>query len=260
MESTSSKQRVNKHTLHEQALKIYYGSGNLDKLKSFERVVLQPAYYRDSEINFLRASGVKPLAYLSLGEDPKEFIDTDKPYRRNRMNTDWDTHYVYVSSDDWQHKIQTKVKDYLARGFQGFLLDSLDVIDIFPEDKRGMLVLISFIDNALKELSTTSNQSTYLIANRGFALMPDLSKFVDACIFEGFSTCWAQDGKNEAMSASDLHWSALKARELEKYDLDRYSLDYCLSDNSVQLEHFARTRAEYYKLSPLISNRALTDI
>ncbi len=249
------------------ALKVYYGSGELEKLKSFERVVIQPAYYCDSEINSLKASGVMPLAYLSLGEDPKEYIDIDKPYRRKRMNVDWETHYVYVNSPEWQNKIQAQVRDYIARGFQGFLLDSLDVVDLFPDDRPGMLKLIKFIrqdlDKHYRNKFRRVNNS-YLIANRGFALLPEMTSLIDATIFEGFSTKWTQDGQNEVMSHADLQWSAAKARELELHNIDRYALDYCHSYNEIKeeekLERFAIERAQYYGLTPLVSNRALTDI
>lgn len=246
-------------------LKVYYGSGEIEKLKSFERVVIQPAYYSDSEINSLKASGVMPLAYLSLGEDPKDYHERDKPYRRNRMNVDWETHYVYVNSPEWQVKMQTIIQDYIKRGFQGFLLDSLDVVDIFPEDRPGMLQLTQFIRKALnkkyaKNLFKPRTNTSYLIANRGFALLPEMAPLIDANIFEGFSTRWAENGQNEVMSHSDLQWSAAKARELEQHNIDMYALDYCNSDNPEKLENFAVQRAHYYGLTPLVSNRALTDI
>lgn len=256
MEYTSSRTLHSNSVLPSQSLKIYYGAGELEKLKTFKRVVIQPAYYCDSEIRELISCGITPIAYISLGEDPKEFVDLNQPYRRKRMNTDWNTHYVYVNSKEWQHKIQGKVLDYINRGFQGFLLDSLDVIDLFPNDREGMLKLVKFIH---KELQAKAYDS-YVIANRGFALMPELTSLIDATVFEGFTTRWTQDGKNEVMSTPDLHWSASKARELAKQNIDRYSLDYCHSDNKLQLEQFAIDRANYYGLIPLISNRSLTEI
>lgn len=248
------------HSKKVSSLKIYYGSGELEKLKTYNHAAIQPAYYSTCEIDALKASGVSPLAYISLGEDPKDYFDVDQPYRRNRMNVDWQTHYVYVNSQEWQDKIQGLVQDYINQGFQGFLLDSLDVVDLFPEERQGMLKLVNYISQQLSQLAKQTKVNTYLIANRGFALLPEMAPMIDACLFEGFSTKWAQQGTTEAMSQEDLKWSAMKARALEEYKLDRYSLDYCIGENSDQLEHFSVARANYYGLAPLISNRALTEI
>ena len=221
-------------------LLVYYGTGELETLKHRGRVVLQPEHYSDAHLIALKHAGTQPLAYLSLGED----TGPATPWQRHARNPDWGGSYVTVSRA-WSEHVLSQVTRLLARGFSGFLLDTLDTVDLFPEERGAMLRLVQAIRGC--------SEGHYLLANRGFALCPELTHYVDGLLFEGFSSTW-QDGYR-AHSPRDLFYNTTVLRRLERADLDLYALDYALSE---ELAAFARARARAHGLTPLVSNRDLT--
>ncbi|MEZ4631323.1 MAG: endo alpha-1,4 polygalactosaminidase [Deinococcales bacterium] len=231
-------------------LKLYYGFEALRALSHFERVVLQMNHYSYQDLALLKDQGVTPLAYISLGED---FAQGGK-WQRQQCNQDWQTHYVKATHPLWQKKLLGEAKAALDKGFQGFLLDNLDVVDLFPEDRSALLDLIALISKLL-----AAHPKRYLLVNRGFSLFPEMLGYLDGFIFESFSVRWQVGGGARALSESDLAWTSLKAQELLRLktqkDFDLYALDYC---HEGKLSQFARFRALQHQMIHLSSNRELT--
>lgn len=240
-----------------QSLHLYYGRNYLEALTQYQRVVLQPNHYTSQKLLYLQQNQVSPLAYLSLGES---YIDQpfNKPadnsdWQRNLCNTYWQTRFVYVASKSWREKVLSKAEQYIKQGFQGFLLDNLDVVDLFPEEKQAMMSLIA----ELRESFPTS----YLLANRGFSLLPEMVLLVDGLIFEAFSTRWHINKLGETfhrkLPARDLKINSQRVDKLHYSGLDLYALDYAYS---LSLTTFAKIRATYHNLISVISNRYITKI
>jgi polysaccharide biosynthesis protein PelA len=229
-------------------LAVFYGSGELDALQGFRRVVLQPLHYSDDALAALRAAGTAPLAYLSLGEDVVgEDTGAAAPWRRPERNTAWYGHYVRAAHPDWLAHLRKRAEALVARGFAGFLLDTLDTVDLFPEDRSAYLELVA----ALRQVTPTG----YLLANRGFSLLPELSEYLDGLLFEAFSSTWSTDGGTGALAPADLMLNTERVNALEGRGLDLYALDYA---DTPALEAFARDRARSHGLASLIGNRELT--
>ena len=223
---------------------FYYGSQNLDKLAKYKTVILQASHYTSQEINDL-SKNTRVYAYLSLGEDSAK----SGPWQKKERNRDWDTAYVDIGSSLWQAEILNKASSYFAQGFQGLFLDTLDAVDIFPEYKEDMLLLIC----RLKQLA----KSNALIANRGFSLLPDLEKYIEAIVFESFSSIWQASGKCRSLKADELAWTKAIAQRLQASSLEVYTLDYA---DSVILKKFVQARAKAYGFKSVISNQYLTKI
>ncbi len=234
-------------------LHLYYGKNQLESLTYYQSVVLQANHYTKEMLVYLCQKGVQPLAYLSLGEISAFSLKTPVNWQRDACNPYWKTLYVHVNNKHWQANVLAKAEGFLKQGFTGFLLDNLDVVDLFPEDKEAMSLLIASLRDNFK--------TSYLLANRGFSLLPEFLPFVDGVLFEAFSTRWHVDrlGKTfyQRLVARDLKINADRAKILCKKGLDLYTLDY--SDSSV-LTNFARARAKNYGLNPIISNRYITKI
>ena len=94
----------------------------------------------------------------------------------------------------------------------------------------------------------------YVLANRGFSLLPELAELVDGFLFEAFSSTW-RGKRYAALPPRDLLHNVLTAHRLQATGRDLYSLDYALTP---QLVAFARERALQHGFTPLISNRDLT--
>jgi hypothetical protein len=224
-------------------LVVYYGSGELSALERFELVALQPGHYSSAELKQLRDAGSTPLAYLSLGED----VGSAAPWQRSEKNPDWHGHYVQAGHPGWGEQLRTQAEALLTRGFGGFLLDTLDTVDLFPDDRDAYLRLVASIRSL--------TPSAYLLANRGFSLLPELAEHIDGLLFEAFSSTWQADGTTQALSPADLFFNTEITTELEPLGLDLYALDYA---DTPALEAFARDRAASHRLTSLISSRDLT--
>ena len=220
---------------------FYYGTGELVGLAAYRRVVLQPVYGQ-AELSFLRSRGVEPLAYLSLSEDP----GPPAPWHRSERNPDWGGAYVYVGHPDWVDHVVAQAREALDTGFAGLFLDTLNVELTFPEDVPDLIALVA----ATREVAGTG----YILANRGFAMLPRLAELVDGVLFESFSVRWLESGY-APWPPDVLEIHAQIAEHLLEFDLDLYALDYV---DSEELATFAARRAVQFGLLSFVSDRALS--
>lgn len=226
-------------------LAVFYGHGEVAVLQRFQRVVLQALHYSDDDVNALKTAQTSPLAYLSLGED----VGGAAPWQRSECNLAWYGHYVQAAHPGWSVQVLQTAQALLSRGFEGFLLDTLDTVDLFLEDRGAYLQLVA----DLRRLTPGG----YLLANRGFSLLPELAEHLDGILFESFSSTWQADGTTGMLPKSDLEINAARVSELGRFGLDLYALDYA---DTPALEAIARDRAQANGLVPLISNRELTKL
>jgi hypothetical protein len=227
------------------ALGFYYGAGRIESLRRYRRVVLQAEFYGPAELSYLRQRGCDPLGYLSLSEDQ----GPPGPWQRIERNPDWGGAFVHIGHPEWVNHVVNQAKDALAAGFTGLFLDTLNVEFSFPEDLPHLLALVATI--------CEEAQPSYLLANRGFGLLPRLAELVDGILFESFSARWIDDDGYAAWEPDVLEHHAQVAEQLLQFDLDLYALDYADTDG---LEQFARRRARQFGMSCFVSDRALSRI
>ncbi|WP_433088265.1 hypothetical protein ACQP1P_20145 [Dactylosporangium sp. CA-052675] len=221
---------------------FYYGTGRLAELAAYRRAVLQPEFYRPPELQSLRGAGTDPLAYLSLSEDQ----GPPAPWQRPQRNPDWGGAFVHVAHPGWQEHVLRQARDAMNAGFAGLFLDTLNVELTFPEDVAPLLGLVA----ALRRVAGTG----YVLANRGFGMLPHLAEHVDGIVFESFSARWTDDGY-APWPADVLEDHARVAEGLPRHGLDLYALDYA---DTPGLADFARRRAELFGMECVISDRALS--
>jgi len=225
-------------------LVFYYGIGQLDALTGYSKAVLQPEFYSPEEIAQLKRGGVEPLGYLSLSEDQ----GPSAPWQRAERNPDWGGAFVHVGHPGWVEHVLGQARAAMAAGFVGLFLDTLNVELTFPEDVPHLLALVA----AVREEAKTG----YVLANRGFGMLPRLTEYVDGILFESFTARWTEDGYGP-WPADTLEYHAQIAEQLLRFDLDLYALDYADSDG---LAAFAERRARQFGLLPVISDRALSRV
>lgn len=221
---------------------FYYGDGQLDRLTAYRTVVLQPDFYGALDLIHLRQRGVTPLAYLSLSEDQ----GPPAAWQRADRNPDWGGHFVHVRHPGWVEHVLSQADAAMAAGFAGLFLDTLNVELTYPEDLPPLLSLIAALREAVGP--------AYLLANRGFGMLPELGDLVDGVLFESFSVRWV-DGGYSPWPADVLEHHAQIAESLADYKLDLYALDYAEGEG---LTAFATRRAEQFGLEVFISDRALS--
>jgi hypothetical protein len=236
--------RANPPTKPRGSLVFYYGYGETRALSRYKRAVLQAAHYRKDELGFLQEHQVECYAYLSLGEDAQATL----AWHRGAVNSDWNTAYVRLN-DAWQAQVLCQGEEAFEQGFAGLFLDTLDMVDLFPEEREAMLELI----RKLRKLAADRP----LLANRGFSLMPELGRLVDGVVFEAFSSRWTADGSYQALTATELAWTEQKALELQQQGIRVFALDYA---DTPELCAFAKQRAERFGFGSSLGNRYLTQL
>lgn len=225
-------------------LVFYYGGGQLDALTQYSRAVLQPDFYTPEELARLRNAGVEPIGYLSLSEDQ----GPPAPWQREERNPDWGGAFVEVGHPGWVAHVVGQATAAMAAGFTGLFLDTLNVELTYPEDVPHLLALVA----AIREEASPG----YMLANRGFGMLPRLAEYVDGILFESFTARWTDEGYGP-WPADTLEHHAQVAERLLRYDLDLYALDYADNDG---LATFAERRARQFGMHPVISDRALSRV
>lgn len=223
---------------------FYYGTGRLPELARYERAVLQPEFYSPDELARLRAGGTEPLAYLSLSEDQ----GPPAPWQRPERNPDWGGAFVDVGHPGWAAHVLGQAREALDAGFAGLFLDTLNVELTYPEDVPHLLRLVA----ALREVAGPR----YVLANRGFGMLPELAGHVDGILFESFSARWTDDGY-APWPADILEGHARVAEDLPRYGLDLFALDYA---DTPGLADFAIRRAALFGMHCVVSDRALSAV
>ncbi|MBT8227739.1 MAG: hypothetical protein HKP61_15395 [Dactylosporangium sp.] len=223
---------------------FYYGAGQLEALTRYQRVVLQPEFFLPRQLGFLAARGVQTLAYLSLSEDQ----GPPAPWQRPERNADWGGMFVHVDHPLWVDHMVRQALAAMASGFSGLFLDTLNVELTFPEDVPHLLKLVGAIVEEAKP--------AYLLANRGFGMLPQLAELVDGILFESFSARWTDEGY-APWPPDVLEFHAQIAERLLQLNVELYALDYA---DSPGLADFAVRRARQFGLQCVVSDRALSRV
>jgi hypothetical protein len=223
---------------------FYYGDGHLPELAAYPRVVLQPDFYTRAELTYLADRGVQTLGYLSLSEDQ----GPPAPWQRQEKNPDWGGSFVQVGHPQWVEHVVGQARAATAAGFDGLFLDTLNVELTFPEDVPHLLTLVATI--------RAEAGDGYLLANRGFGMLPQLAELVDGVVFESFSARWTEEGY-ASWPADVLEFHAQIAEQLLRLQLDLYALDYA---DTPGLTDFAVRRARQFGMQCVVSDRALSRV
>ncbi|MET9341418.1 hypothetical protein [Nonomuraea sp. NPDC003804] len=222
---------------------FYYGDGRLDRLAGYDKVVLQTGFYGAAQLDVLKRQGVHTLGYLSLSED----VGPPAPWQRPERNPDWGGAFVHVGDPSWVAHVVDQAKAAIATGFTGLFLDTLNLEQTYPEDLPHLLALIA----AIRQEAGPD----YLLANRGFGLLPRMAELVDGILFESFSARWVDEHSYAPWPDDVLEVHAAVAERLLEHDLDLYALDYADTD---ELADFAHRRATEYGMLCFVSDRVLS--
>ncbi|MGC8904590.1 endo alpha-1,4 polygalactosaminidase [Thermus sp.] len=161
---------------------VYYGTDPAEaaKLVNFDLAIVQPNLPKAALLELKRA-GVKVVAYLSVGEAEPGRVSVPKDWILGQ-NPNWGSYYVDARKPGWQDLVLSQAKDYLAQGFDGLFLDTLDTADLFPETAPGLVALVKRLREAFPQ--------AILVQNRGFRVLPETARYVDAVMYENLSSMY----------------------------------------------------------------------
>lgn len=228
---------------------VYYGRDKIDKLSGYDLVILEPDNYSKDEIQKLKENGTIIVAYLSIGE-----VSASRSYFSEvreciiGKNPTWNSYYVNVSCKRWQDIILNEIiPKILSKGFDGVFLDTIDVVDLYPNMKRDMIELIASIRKNYPDI--------VIIQNRGFSIIDETVKYINGILFECFTTRYNWKSKTyEVWSSKDLNWIDNIAEKLvklrKKYGIIVLTLDYAENES---LKRFCIRHAEKFGFIPFVS-------
>jgi hypothetical protein len=231
----------------------YYGTNALEVLSTFDLAILQGSHYSRDQINWLQSVNTQCIAYLSLGELPAQEAASawrlsDPAGGPTPPNPHWGTVYLDCRRPAWQDEVlQRRVPEIMQRGFAGLFLDTIDVQDLFPATRPGVVQMVQRLHACFPTL--------LLAANRGFSVLPQIMPALDAVVFEAFTT-HCQNRSYAPWTGPDLLWTEGKAVELRATCGDRaiLALDYAAPEDDT-LRRLAEQRAAEHGFASFVTTR-----
>lgn len=165
---------------------VYYGKTPADvaKLTNYDLAIVQPSTVTAAQLKTLHDSGTRVIAYVTVGE-----LEKNSPYASRIQpgwvlgeNKNWGSKYIDASQPGWQAIVKEQTDALLARGFDGFFLDTLDTADLYPQAGPGLVKIV--------ETLRADHPNAVIVQNRGFALLNATAPSIDAVMYENFSSMY----------------------------------------------------------------------
>ncbi|MCE4602010.1 MAG: endo alpha-1,4 polygalactosaminidase [Desulfurococcales archaeon] len=125
--------------------------------------------------------------------------------------TSWGDAVVNASDPRWHQIILWEAIPYvLSQGFDGVMLDNLDMVDAYPELTEGVISLIQELREAYPGL--------VIMVNRGFTILEDVAPHIDALLFEAYGSYYDfSTGQYKPYTGEDLKWIKGTLRSTMEY-------------------------------------------
>jgi len=152
------------------------------------------------QIQEMREAGTLLIAYLSVGEI-EEYVYWCKDVRAIEgalgvQNPNFpDSTFIDTRIPEVRNILRQIATEYINLGFDGLFLDTVDNAD-FTNTNSGMIALIDELNQ--------DHPDAIIIQNRGFAVLPDTQEYIDAVMYESFSTTWQYDNDEFVITANDI--------------------------------------------------------
>ncbi|MBL4890046.1 MAG: hypothetical protein JKX97_08530 [Candidatus Lindowbacteria bacterium] len=245
----------------------YYGQPETANFGNVDMIILEPDLWSDSQLASISPEKLV-LGYCSIGEvapskvssvDQSLFISSESASADSKANfaknEEWGSVYVDPENPEWQILVLDRISAFLKKDqINGIFLDTLDMVQIFPNKKSAMVNLVKSIRKAFPE--------TPIVVNRGFDVFDEISSSVDGIVFEGFSTKFTED-KSETSQLLDVG-SMKYTHKVFRHHIEAFmkrggiclTIDYA-SDSQTRVIDTAWSRSIDYGMVPFISNRQL---
>lgn len=176
----------------------YYGDFVYEVQSKFDVVIMHSSTLygleeakAKEEVKKLKDAGCYVISYITIGEDDEMSVADglgEGGYASYyiyeggvpKMNTAWGSWFVDAGNPVWQAKVIAETEKVLDYGVDGIFMDTLDTVDIAPETIYGMADLVKKLDETFPDAK--------FVANRGFTVLPYISKYIDGLMFESFNS------------------------------------------------------------------------
>jgi len=231
--------------------KVYLGLNGSDVnriLKDKPSIaVIDFAEFGDTQINKLRAKGIKLISYLNVGaiERNRPYFKTYKKYAIGKYS-DWDELWMDISQIEWKDALAGQARIFKARGADGLYIDNLDVVEEYKP--RNLYPHAVELLNRIRQetgLYLMVNGADFFVTN---AVLRNQRSFQAIQQEEVFTRITDIEG-NKAKSQKPKEKKRLKAYciSAKKRGLDVYLLEYRPSaSNKVKIKTFCKKYGMLY--------------
>ncbi len=208
---------------------FYYGAQvPWNELKAFDLAVVEPAYLPPGPAPDL--GHTRLAAYVSLGE-----VQPSLPYARELPaawlrgeNKDWGSQLIDQTDPKWPAFFAEQVIDPLwQRGLRTFFVDTLDAYHRYANTPQERAAQEAGMVAVIHELARRY-PSIRLIFNRGFEILPQTHRWVDAVVAESlFQRYEAGRKRYDVVPEVDRTWLLARLQEVQgNYQLPVIAIDY----------------------------------
>ena len=182
---------------------FYYGDVDpaiLGWLETCDYAVLPPTL-SENVLEELRGAGVETLGYVSIatigGWEPwAKLVPRDAVIGRNPA---WGEAIIDACSSAWRHAYTWALGYIASKGYTGYFLDNLDVVDRYPRMKRCVTDLVA--------LTRRLHPRAVIAVNRCFAILEEIAPYIDILVYESFPTYYDPSTRSyRAWRGQDLEW------------------------------------------------------
>lgn len=136
-------------------------------LARYDMVIVDGVDTSAAQVAALRRRGVRVLAYISVGtiERNRPWTAAAAPFRLERWE-DWDEWYADVANPAYRALVlRSMVRPVLAKGFDGLMLDNVDMVETHRAQTAGMTALVRSISRQVRtggRVLMVQNGDTYV--------------------------------------------------------------------------------------------------
>lgn len=231
---------------------VCYGKFEIDKVSGYDLVVLESKFFTFYEIQELKKTNKKVVAYISLGEVNESSPD----YHFLKENTigknfDWNSHYLDLKIESTKVFLEKKIENILFMGFDGLFLDNIDNFCSFGIQKSQFSEVVSLIESI-----KTKYPNCYLVQNAGLELVNRTHRFIDYILIESVITNF--EFKDRIYKLREEQAAKEYLEEIDSihsvYSIPIVLLEYC--DNK-KLKKTIKSKAKKTKYAYYISDISL---
>ncbi|MGN8226449.1 endo alpha-1,4 polygalactosaminidase [Gracilimonas sp. BCB1] len=187
---------------------VCYAKVTPEQVRNYEMVIIEPDFYSKEEMDALRATGTKIIAYVTLGE-----VDTNRWYYPRLAeigflgkNENWNSFFVNLESAEARRVILMDVLPAITeKGVDGLFLDTVDAVA--PTTERAYLqpYMVQLIEGIRQRYPGFT-----IIQNAGAFLLEKTGDDVDAFLTEALASDYDFEHKRYRIRSADEFNERLK--------------------------------------------------
>lgn len=214
-----------------QDLLVCYGKFDINQVKGYQTIILEPAQFSKNDIDKLKKNNAKIYGYISLGEVSK--TASFYPLLKDDVlgkNEHWNSYYLNLSSAKTKRVLLELIKSINNKGVHGLFIDNVDNFSSFGPQKDQQKEFLDFL-----MLIKSKFPEMEIIQNAGAELLPHTNSYIKGVLFESIYTNYLfHEKKYVIRSGDDLEQQFKKVEIAKKYKhVQIYLIEYANTPDAI---------------------------